>query len=189
MYARSVEDKTFTFDFAEGLIKNNLLIVDRETDSVWSQLHGRAIIGPMKGAPLSVIPSVQSTWAFWRERHPETRVMVLPNTEGSVYHYRGAPTGRSSPQPPTPEHDLSSLGFGLALGNESIWVSLSKLEGRVSPIQLELGGQQVEVFFDRDGLTAWAEDASGQLLPGVLAYQEGWFDFFPESLRLADRAP
>ena len=187
MYARNIENRTFTFDFAEGLVKNNLLIVDRETDSVWSQLHGRAIIGPMKDAPLSVIASVQSTWGFWRERHPHTRVMVLPNTEGRLYYYRNRPIGQSSPRQPTPEHDVSVLGFGLALGDESIWVSFSELQAAAAPIDLELGGQSIKIFFDRDGMTAWAKDGGGRLLSGVLAYQEGWFDFFPESLRYDDR--
>jgi hypothetical protein len=40
VYARRVGDRELTFDFAEGLIKDNLLIVDRETRSVWPQLHG-----------------------------------------------------------------------------------------------------------------------------------------------------
>lgn len=73
MYARRTGDRELTFDFAEGLIKDNLLIVDRETSSVWSQLHGRAVIGPMEGTPLQMIPAIQATWGFWRARHPETR--------------------------------------------------------------------------------------------------------------------
>ena len=55
MYARRVGDRELTFDFAEGLLKNNLLVVDRETDSVWSQLHGKAVIGPLEGQPLTII--------------------------------------------------------------------------------------------------------------------------------------
>jgi hypothetical protein len=34
VYARNARDKTLTFDFAEGLVKNNLLFVDRETNSI-----------------------------------------------------------------------------------------------------------------------------------------------------------
>ena len=51
MYARGQKENELTFDFAEGLIKNNLLMVDRETRSVWSQLHGRAVSGPREGQP------------------------------------------------------------------------------------------------------------------------------------------
>ena len=34
MYARRVGGKEFTFDFAEALYRDNLLFVDRETNSV-----------------------------------------------------------------------------------------------------------------------------------------------------------
>ena len=34
-------------------------------------------------------------------------------------------------------------------------------------------------------MTAWAEDESGNLLGGVLAYKEGWLDLHPESKGLS----
>jgi hypothetical protein len=46
---------------------------------------------------------------------------------------------------------------------------------------MTLGGRRIRIFFEKDALTAWAEDLEGRLLPGVLAYREGWLDFFPDS--------
>lgn len=182
MYARRAAGRELTFDFAEGLLDNNLLIVDRETNSVWSQLHGKAVIGELEGTPLEIVPSIQSTWKFWRERHPDTRVMVLPEQEGRPYLYRNRPTGTpSSEVGPQTGHDLDALGFGLVIGDDALWVSFSDLGGRSSPIEMTLGGQRIRIHFEQEALTAWAEDMDGNLLPGVLAYREGWFDFFPES--------
>ena len=87
MYARRVGNRELTFDFAEGLIHDNLLVVDRETSSVWSQLHGQAVIGEMAGTPLEALPSVQSTWKFWRRRHPDTRVVTVPDHDGHPYFW------------------------------------------------------------------------------------------------------
>lgn len=182
MYARRAADRELTFDFADGLLDNNLLIVDRETSSVWSQLHGKAVIGELEGTPLEVVPSMQTTWKFWRERHPDTRVMVLPETEGRPYLYRNRPTGTpSSEAGPQTAHDSTALGFGLVLEGEALWASFADLEKLSSPVQMTLGGQRIRVFFEKEALTAWAEDQGGRLLPGVLAYREGWFDFFPDS--------
>ena len=185
MYARHIADRELTFDFAEGLLKNNLLVVDRETDSVWSQLHGKAVIGPLEGQPLAVIPSIQATWGFWKARHPDTRLMVLENEEGRPYFYRNRPTGQSSPTKPKAEHDLSALGFGLALGNEAIWIALDALSALENPVPLNLGGSSVRIFHNAQAMTAWAQDESGNLLGGVLAYKEGWLDFHPESKGLS----
>jgi len=182
VYARSAADRELTFDFADGLLNNNLLIVDRETSSVWSQLHGKAVIGQLEGTPLEIVPSVQTTWKFWRERHPDTRVMVLPEAEGRPYLYRNGPTGTpSSEVGPQTAHDSTALGLGIVLGNEALWASFRDLEGRDLPLEMTLGGQRIRIFFNKEALTAWAEDLEGRLLPGVLAYREGWFDVFPDS--------
>ncbi len=54
-----------------------------------------------------------------------------------------------------------------------------ELEQVESPFAMSLGGQTVVVHFVKDALTAWAESVDGTLLPGVLAYESGWKDFFP----------
>ena len=190
MYARQVGERELTFDFADGLLENNLLFVDRETNSVWSQLHGKAVIGELEGTPLEIVPSIQTTWKFWRERHPDTRVMVLPGKTGRPYLYRNRPTGTpSSAVGPQEGHDLATLGLGIAIGDEALWASFRDLETRVSPIEMLLGGQTIRIFFEKDALTAWAEDLDGNLLPGVLVYQEGWFAFFPDSVGVGSRRP
>lgn len=178
MYARRIGGREFTFDFATGLIKNNLLIVDRETGSLWSQLRGQAVSGPMEGTPLSVIPSMQTTWKHWRELHPDTLVMVEKDTEGQPYLYRNSRPGWPLQGR---RHDTSALGLGLALGGESIYFSFRELERARGPVRLTLGGRPVVVHYRKDALTAWAEDEDGSLLPGVLAYRTGWFDFNPRS--------
>ncbi len=44
-----------------------------------------------------------------------------------------------------------------------------------------VGTERVAVHHDADGLTAWAENSQGELLPGVLAYESGWLAFYPDS--------
>ena len=105
MYARGQGENELTFDFAEGLIKNNLLMVDRETRSVWSQLHGRAVSGPREGQPLQALPAIQSTWGFWKNRHPDTRVMVNTKRPGRPYFYRTWTPGQPRPEERPIEHN------------------------------------------------------------------------------------
>lgn len=45
---------------------------DRNTDSLWSQLIGEAIEGPLKGAKLETVPLVLTTWQDWKSNFPET---------------------------------------------------------------------------------------------------------------------
>ena len=77
MYTREYDNHSLTFDFAEGLLNDNLLFVDRETQSIWSQLEGKAINGPMKGKTLQNIPALQTTWKNWKTKHPTTKVWFV----------------------------------------------------------------------------------------------------------------
>ena len=51
---------------------------DKQTDSRWSQLFGRAIEGPMEGRRLEKLPSTMTSWGRWRQLHPNTTVYVKP---------------------------------------------------------------------------------------------------------------
>lgn len=181
MYARRVGEQEVTFDFAEGLLQNNLLFVDRETSSIWSQLHSQAISGPLEGTPLQVVASMQTTWEFWRRLHPDTRVVLVEGEEGRPYFYRNRTPGTRPPEKRSTTHDTSVLGLGLVVGGEAIYFPFRELERASTPLTLKLGGKQVTINYRQSALTAWAEDAQGNLLPGVLAYEQGWRDFNPGS--------
>lgn len=64
--------RRLTFGITGLLYNRNLLLYDHQTDSLWSQLLGRAVTGAMAGAPLRLLPAVHTTWADWRQRFPGT---------------------------------------------------------------------------------------------------------------------
>lgn len=182
MYARSIGDRELTFDFGAGLIEDNLLIVDRETDSVWSQLEGRAVSGELKDSPLPMVPSIQTTWSLWRKLHPDTHVWVGEDEEGRPYVYRTWILGEPRPEKRPTQHAVDHLGLGLAMNGEAIFFPLTQLAETEAPIKLTVGGVDVEIHHRVDELTAWATRASdGELLAGVMAYEWGWRRFQPKS--------
>ncbi len=181
MYAREIQGRDYTFDFGQGLVKDNLLIVDRETSSVWSQLDGKAVSGPLTGTPLPVIPSMQTTWKFWRERHPDTRVMVVQDVEGNPYIYRNRKPGSPRPKEKPTEHNLALLGYGLVINGEAIYFPFSELDKATTPIEMKLGDEPITLHYNKNALTAWATDENGDLLTGVIVYDFGWMEFFSDS--------
>ncbi len=85
MYARKVEGKTLTLGVSGNLWKDVLVLYDRETESLWTQLSGAAIDGPLKGQTLQEIPSEMSTWAEWKALHPDTVVLKKSEPVGPSY--------------------------------------------------------------------------------------------------------
>jgi hypothetical protein len=59
-----------------GLLYNSdVLLYDRGTQSLWSQILQTAISGPLKGTRLQSVPLTHTSWADWRRRHPATEVL------------------------------------------------------------------------------------------------------------------
>jgi hypothetical protein len=76
-YERRVGDRTLTFGVSGYLYRANLMLFDRQTGSMWSQLLGGAVTGRYRGTSLRRVPIVHQTWAQWRREHPETLVLSI----------------------------------------------------------------------------------------------------------------
>ncbi len=67
-----IEGQEYTFGVSGKLIRNVLVMYDRQTGSLWSQLLGEAVRGDLQGTRLEFLPSWMTTWEDWKSRHPET---------------------------------------------------------------------------------------------------------------------
>jgi len=76
VYSRIVDGEEYTFGVSGKLIMNVLVMYDRQTDSLWSQLLGEAVEGPLQGKKLEFLPSWQTTWGDWKARYPDTLALV-----------------------------------------------------------------------------------------------------------------
>ena len=72
MYSRDIAGKEYTFGVSGKLIRNVLVMYDRQTGTLWSQLLGKAVEGELEGAELEFLPSWMTTWEDWKTRHPDT---------------------------------------------------------------------------------------------------------------------
>jgi len=95
VFDRSVAGEILEFGVSGLLFNSNLLMYDRRPDaigeSLWSQLQFRAISGPAAeaGAVLELLPSAVLAWGQWRERYPQTTV-VLPDPRRAKLYRRDA---------------------------------------------------------------------------------------------------
>lgn len=82
MYVRpTIEGQLITFGVSGKLWRDTLVMYDRQTRSLWSQLLGTAVAGPLTGRDLEVVPAEVTSWSAWKERHPETLVLRKPARE------------------------------------------------------------------------------------------------------------
>jgi Protein of unknown function (DUF3179) len=75
VYAREHQGQPFTFGASGKLWANGLVMYDHQTDSLWSQLSGRAITGPGQGTALRMLAATQTSWETWKRLHRGTQVL------------------------------------------------------------------------------------------------------------------
>lgn len=67
-----------TYGVSGKLRHSDMIMYDRATESWWQQFTGEAIAGTRLGTTLTKLPSRLESWASFRERAPEGRVMAEP---------------------------------------------------------------------------------------------------------------
>jgi hypothetical protein len=78
------------------LYRSSKLMYDQATHSLWNQFSGRPVVGPLtdSGIRLEVLPVAITSWAEWREQHPQTLVLSLET--GHERDYLRPPEGPST---------------------------------------------------------------------------------------------
>ncbi|PIT92880.1 MAG: hypothetical protein COU08_00025 [Candidatus Harrisonbacteria bacterium CG10_big_fil_rev_8_21_14_0_10_42_17] len=70
-----VQGERVEFGTSGKLWNSNLVMYDRKTESLWSQVLGEAIVGDLTGTQLIVLPSDQVLYGKWKAVHPKGEVL------------------------------------------------------------------------------------------------------------------
>lgn len=88
-FSALIDGIAHTFGVSGLLYNSDLLLYDRQTQSLWSQLMSQAISGSHKAKRLHSLPVLHTTWQDWKTRHPET--LVLSTDTGYSRNYSNSP--------------------------------------------------------------------------------------------------
>ncbi len=85
VYDRKVDGETLEFGVSGMLFESNMLMFDRDSESLWSQSRSEAVVGDRLGQRLEVLPMQLMRFEQVREKYPEVR--VLSRKTGYVREY------------------------------------------------------------------------------------------------------
>jgi len=186
-FSSTVLGRKLNFGVSGLLYNSDVLLYDRETDSLWSQLMRKAISGPMRGMQLKMLPLEHTSWKRWRSMHPDT--LVLSTDTGYLRDYQADPYAGYAQDKELyfpianldPRYHPKQQTLGLEIDGRFKaypFVELDKAGGRVSD---SLAGQALTVSYDRESRSAWVKDGSGRTLATVTTFWFAWMAFHPES--------
>lgn len=177
-----------TFGVSGLLYNSDVLLYDRRTDSLWSQILGQAVTGPLKGTTLPLLPSRHTSWSEWRHAHPET--LVLSTDTGFRRDYARSPYldyERSNRlmfdvEARSRAYENKSLVLGVAIGDRYRAYPFEELEDHGGERIVDtFAGRELTVVRSPSADSAYVLDEEGRELPSVLAYWFAWYAFHPDT--------
>ncbi len=151
-FEREVGDRLLSFGTSGLLYLSALVMYDRQTESLWSQVESRAIAGVLTGEELTTIPVQTVTWRQWSTQFPSGWVLSRDTGHERDYGsnpYAGYDNPDGSPflfdEEPDPRLPPMTRVLGVDWNDESVAVVLEELtEAGVS--RLTLGGEPVTAW-------------------------------------------
>ena len=171
-----------------GLLYNSdLLMYDRESQSLWSQIEGKAINGPEKGTILERLPLDHTIWSEWKKNNPKT--LVLSEQTGVWRNYDRSPY---------PNYNQSERTyFPVSSSNDryhpKTWVvgievneiskaypfpELAKTSGKITD---SVGGETFTITYNHTANRVQVTNSNGKKVPVITAFWFAWMAFHPES--------
>jgi hypothetical protein len=176
-----------TFGVSGLLYQSDMLLYDRQTESLWSQVKSEAVTGRLMGRKLKLLPSTQTTWGAWKKKHPNTLAMTMETGYSRSYHrdpYKGYSKTRELYFPVARQsaayHPKEQI-IGIQVGKiYKAWpfIELAKIK---SPLGQTIDGKNFKIEFDKKSRTAIVYDDSGKEYPSVVSFWFAWYTFHPET--------
>ena len=84
-FDRRLGDDVLDFGTSGALYQANLVMYDRQTESLWTQFDGRSVVGTRVGDQLDRVPVATVAWREFRDQHPDGTVLARSLTNPKPY--------------------------------------------------------------------------------------------------------
>jgi hypothetical protein len=84
-FERRQGGQVLDFGVSALLHNSDLVMYDRQTESLWQQITGEAFAGKSRGKQLKTIPMSMISWKNWREQYPHAEVLTVDEIHSDRY--------------------------------------------------------------------------------------------------------
>lgn len=184
----SIDDKRRTFGVSGLLYNSDVLLYDRQTESLWSQIMMEAISGPLVGEEVEMVPTMNTSLGEWKNKYPDTWVL----TENTGY-----------------QRDYTRDPYAGYEQSERLYFDVDKKDARFHPkesvIGIEVNGQfkaypfseleklkngsfkdqfqdkELIINFNKESRSATITNPKGEDLPALTTFWFAWYAFHPDT--------
>lgn len=183
-----VKGEPRTFGVSGLLYNSDVLLYDRQSESLWSQLMMEGVSGPMAGTALKMLPTQNTSWGQWKKQHPTTLLLTENTGFHRDYSSNPYPDYASSPDVyfPLSKQDARFHPKETLIGVEVKgkfkaypFSALEKLKGK--ELKDTFNGQELLIRYDAESKSARVFTKAGEELPAVTTFWFAWYAFHPQT--------
>ena len=186
-YEATIDGKGVEFGTTGKLYNSNLVMYDRKTDTYWTQIDGKAIIGELTGSELKAISIDTVVWSDWKAAHPDS--MVLSQETGYFRNYGRDPYGSyyddSFIMFPVENQDKrihpKTVIFGIEVDGIYKAYKEDDLKNK-GTIKDTVNGVTIKVTRKKDGTVRIVRTDTGEEIIKERDFWFAWYAFHPDTL-------
>jgi len=159
---------------------------DRKTDTYWTQIEGKAILGELTGQELTLISLETVEWDQWKTQHPDSEVLSketgyrrdYTNDKGPYSNYFANDFLFFMPlenEAPTNKLANKEFVYGIRIGNKYKAYAKRDIKGTIED---EFNGIKLTITQKDDGSVIFT-NSDGIEIPKEVDFWFAWFTFHP----------
>jgi hypothetical protein len=182
-----IEGQKRTFGVSGLLYNSDVLLYDRQSETLWSQILSEAVAGRLAGEKLDIIQTYNTSWKNWKDQYPGT--LVLSTNTGFSKDYS---------RDPYPEYyDSEKVWFPVANKNDAMHPKakilgleinskykaypFSELEKSREILRDNFNGQDLLIHYNKKEESAYITDADNNVINSTTLFWFAWVAFHPDT--------
>jgi len=190
VFLAEAQDMHLEFGVSGLLYNSDVLLYDRQSESLWSQILSKSVSGKMVDTKLTLLPSKHTTWSDWKQNNPDTLVLsrktgYFRNYDRNPYSGYGNSTQLFFPAPSDSKdakafHPKETI-LGININGMQKAYPFSELDKTGSIINDNVGGTEFIIQWNKDAQSASVSNMTGIEIPSVQGFYFAWLAFYPQT--------
>jgi len=185
-YSRILDGEEVEFGTSGKLYNSNLVMYDRKTNSYWSQIDGKAIVGELTGKELKPVSLDTVVWRDWKKENPDSE--VLSQDTGFDREYGKDPYGNYYENSfvffPVESEDNrvppKTVIFGIEVNGKFKAYREDDLKKK-SEITDDVGGVKINIKREKSGKVVITNEETGEEIVKERDFWFAWYAFHPDT--------
>ena len=187
VYNAEIEGKAYEFGVSGLLYNSDVLLFDRDTETLWSQILAKAVSGKLKDTELEIIQSSHTSWKTWKQKYPDSK--VLSTETGFSRDYNRSPYGNYDNEVMTffpvefkskqyhPKERVLGITFN---GKQKVYPFAEISKNSDGKFTDDFEGETLTIEFDAENRDGLVKDSKGKIVPSMNTFWFAWYGFHPK---------